>query len=361
MQACTRAWREETGVEISWDWRSLTAFGDQPLEEVAPEYDLLVIDHPFCGTAAAAVCLAPLDELLPPERLSELAADSVGPSHASYAFAGRQWGLATDAACQVTAVRDDLLDGAPVDTWEAVLELARSHPGRVTLPLSPPHAISSWLTLVANAGAPLAEGPSLGDAGAGTRAIELLAELRSLGPDAALGWEPPDVLGELTGGDEIACVPLTYGYVTYARAGAVSRPCRFIDIPSAGNGPVGSVLGGAGLAVSATSDRKAEAAAFAGWASGTDAQCRLVAPSGGQPGSRTAWLDPVIDAEAGGFYRGTLATMESTWVRPRDAWWPDFQLEGGRLLNEALTSGAAAGRTFTELDALYRDSVRRNA
>jgi hypothetical protein len=53
--------------------------------------------------------------------------------------------------------------------------------------------------------------------------------------------------------------------------------------------------------------------------------------------------------------------MESTWVRPRDAWWPNFQLEGGRLLNEALTSGAAAGRTFTELDALYRDSVRRNA
>jgi multiple sugar transport system substrate-binding protein len=353
MLACSRAWQEETEAEIRWDWRSLTAFGDQPLEEVAADYDLLVIDHPFCGTAAATHCLSPLDDLLPAERLAELAADSIGPSHASYTFSGHQWGLATDAACQVTAVRDDLLDDAPTDTWDGVLELARSRPGAVALPLSPPHAISSWLTLVANAGAPLAEGPSLTDAAVGARAIELLAELASLGPAQALTWEPPDALGRLTASDEIACIPLTYGYVTYARADQVPRPCRFTDIPSAGNGPVGSVLGGAGLAVSAGSARKAEAAAFAAWASGADAQRRLVAPAGGQPGSRTAWLDPAVDADAGGFYRGTLATIETTWVRPREVWWPTFQLEGGRLLTAALGAGASAARAFAELDTLY--------
>jgi multiple sugar transport system substrate-binding protein len=359
MRACSRAWQEETEVEIRWDWRSLTAFGDQPLEELAADYDLLVIDHPFCGTAAATACLSPLDDLLSSGRLAELASDSIGPSHASYAFAGHQWGLATDAACQVTAVRDDFLDDAPIETWEAVLDLARSRPGAVALPLSPPHAISSWLTLVANARAPLAEGPFLADPAVGVRAIELLAELTSLGPAAALTWEPPDALGRLTGSDGIACIPLTYGYVTYARADEVPRPCRFTDIPSAGNGPVGSVLGGAGLAVSASSAQKPEAAAFAAWASGADAQRRLVAPAGGQPGSRTAWLDPAIDAEAGGFYRGTLATIEATWVRPRDVWWPAFQLEGGRLLTAALGAGASAARTFAELDTLYRDCLER--
>jgi multiple sugar transport system substrate-binding protein len=359
MDACTQAWVKEGGTDIVWDWRSLTAFGDQPLEEVAPAYDLLVIDHPFCGTAVATKSLAPLDELIPADDLAKLAADSIGPSHGSYTYAGHQWALATDAACQVTAARDDLLADAPIDTWDAVVDLARSRPGCVALPLSPPHSISSWLTLVANARGPLANGASLTDAEAGMRAYELLHELASLGPAEALAWEPPDALAQLTHTDALVCVPLTYGYVTYSTAGAVARPCRFTDIPSAGYGPVGSVLGGAGLAVSSGSQRLIEAAAFAAWASGKDAQSRFVAPSGGQPGSRSAWLDPAIDAAAGGFYSGTRASMEAAWMRPRDAWWPAFQLEAGALLNAALRSRLPAATTIARLDDLYRDCVWR--
>ena len=44
-------WRRRTGVAIRWQARSLEAFGDQPLEDVAGDYDLIVIDHPFCGRA----------------------------------------------------------------------------------------------------------------------------------------------------------------------------------------------------------------------------------------------------------------------------------------------------------------------
>jgi multiple sugar transport system substrate-binding protein len=206
---------------------------------------------------------------------------------------------------------------------------------------------------------PLADGPTLAAREVGTGAIELLRELVSLGPAEALTWEPPDALARLTATDELDCVPLTYGYVTYSAAGSVARPCRFTDIPSAGYGTVGSVLGGAGLAVSATSLRQDEAAAFAAWASGADAQSRLVAPSGGQPGSRTAWIDPAIDASAGGFYSGTRATIEAAWVRPREAWWPGFQLEAGALLNEALGDTTPAAAMYASLDALYRDCLRR--
>src|SRR5262249_19180934 len=162
---------------------------------------------------------------------------------------GHQWAFAVDAACQVTAVRDDLLAGAPTATWDDVLALAHARPGAVALPLAPAHSISSWLTLVANAGAPAAEGERLADGGVGTRAVELLMELFALGRRESLGWEPPDALVLLTSTDDLACVPLTYGFVTYATPGLVERPCRFTDIPSAGAGPVGSVLGGAGLAV----------------------------------------------------------------------------------------------------------------
>src|SRR5262249_3855770 len=126
MLACASAWRDRAGVEIAWSWRSLEAFGDQPLEELAPGHDILVIDPPFSGTAAATGCLHPLDALLARDELDALARDAVGPTHASYCYAGRQWGLATDAACQVSAIRNDLLETSAPGTWDGVLALARS-------------------------------------------------------------------------------------------------------------------------------------------------------------------------------------------------------------------------------------------
>jgi multiple sugar transport system substrate-binding protein len=154
LRAGAEVWRERTGVAIEWQARSLRAFGDQPLEELAGSFDLLSIDHPFVGTAHALGCLAPLDELLPRETLAALAADGVGASHASYTYAGHQWGPATDAACQVAAVRGDLVGGAAPVTWQDVLELAARQSGRVGIPLVPADAICSYVTLLANAGHP---------------------------------------------------------------------------------------------------------------------------------------------------------------------------------------------------------------
>jgi len=353
MLACASAWRERTGVDVAWDWRSLEAFGDQPLEEVAPHYDLLVIDHPFCGTAAATGCLQPFDALLSRGELDALAHDAVGPTHASYWYAGHQWGLATDAACQVSAIRDDLLDAPAPETWDDVLGLARSIPGRVALPLAPAHAVSSFLTLCANHGEPAAVGERLVGREVGICALSILGELHRLGPAEATSWEPPAVLERLADAGELSYVPLTYGFVTHAHR------CRFLDIPSAGHGPRGAVLGGAGLAISAASTRPAEAAAFAAWASGAEAQRAVVAAAGGQPGSRSAWLDSDLDHAAGGFYSGTLATIEAAWVRPREPWWPSFQLACGRLLSAALRDETAPADLYERLDILYRDRSRR--
>ena len=354
MLACTESWSENTGVAIDWRWRSLESFGDTPLEELADEVDLLVIDHPFCGTAAASGCLRPFDTIMDQADLDVLAADAIGASHASYSFAGHQWALATDAACQVSAVRDDLLDGLAPTTWDEVLALARAVPGRVAVPLAPAHAISSFLSLCANAGSPAAANPEqLVDGGAGEQALEIMFELARLGPEAATGWEPPDALAQLCDTDELIYLPLTYGYVTYASG------CRFLDLPSAGLGPVGSVLGGAGLAVSATATEPHLAAAFAVAASGSFHQVTFVAPAGGQPGSATAWHDPAIDAAAGGFYSGTIATIEAAWVRPRDAWWPAFQLESGLLLTRSLEERQHPAAVFAALESLYLDHLRR--
>ncbi len=72
------------GVEIVWQKRSLKDFGDAPLEKLSEDFDLLVIDYPHIGHAAAREMFAPLDNLLSPACLSELAAASVGQSHESY-------------------------------------------------------------------------------------------------------------------------------------------------------------------------------------------------------------------------------------------------------------------------------------
>lgn len=364
MRACTEAWGVlHPEVELLWQSRSLTAFGDEPLEEVAHQYDLIMIDHPFCGTAEATGTLVPVDDLLDPGQLAALKADSIGASHASYSFHDRQWALATDAACQVAAVRDDLLDGTPAPaTWDEVLALARAQPGRVAVPLAPAQAMCAFLTLCANAGDPAAESSQrLVDSQVGFAAVQLLDELYRLGPSAALEWEQPDVLERLTSGDELVFVPLVFGFVTYARADRVARPCRFLDLPSAGAGPVGAILGGAGLAVSATSEHPDEAAAFAAFASGPEAQRTIVGPAGGQPGSRTAWNDRALDRASGGFFSGTAATIEQAWVRPRERWWPAFQLEGGRLLNQGFGAAEPRRQLFASLESLYLDCIRMPA
>jgi multiple sugar transport system substrate-binding protein len=182
-----------------------------------------------------------------------------------------------------------------------------------------------------------------------------------LGPPAALQWQPPDVLDSLTTGDELVYVPLTFGFVTYTRSDRVPRPCRFLDVASAGSGPVGAILGGAGLAVSSTSADAVEAAAFAAFASGAEAQRTLVGPAGGQPGSRAAWNDPELDRAAGGFFSGTSKTIEQAWVRPRERWWPAFQLEGGRLLSRGLGASERPRAILGSLESVYQDCIGRHA
>lgn len=99
------------GVRITWEKRSLQAFADQPLGAMSEAYDLMVIDHPHVGDAAFEGGLLALDGVGRDDQLAELGRQSVGPSHASYSFAGRQWALAIDAATPIAIYRPDLIDG----------------------------------------------------------------------------------------------------------------------------------------------------------------------------------------------------------------------------------------------------------
>jgi multiple sugar transport system substrate-binding protein len=354
MVACSALWREAAGVAIAWDKRSLQDFESFPVEELARAYDLIVVDHPHVGQITAEGCLEPLDI---PERataLAPLAAGSVGQSYPSYAWHGRQWAFPIDAAAQVQAWRPDLLP-APARTWEEVLGLARE--GRVLLPLRPPHSLMVFFTLAGNLGAACAvAGPRLVDPAHGERVLGLMRQLAALVPSACLDMDPIAVFEAMAAeGSGVACVPLAYGYVPYAADGFRSRRVAFADMPGAG-GPVGSALGGTGIAVSAFSAEKAAAIDFAYWIASDAIQRGPYAAAGGQPGHAAAWDDPAVNAATHDFYRATRATLEAAWVRPRHDGYMAFQEAASERVNAALRSDEPAAGVIRDLDRLFGES-----
>jgi multiple sugar transport system substrate-binding protein len=357
--ACSAIWRGRRGVEIAWDKRSLQDFESFPVETLAEAYDLIVIDHPHVGQITAEGCLAPLDLPGREAERAALAAGSLGASYASYAWAGRQWAFPIDAAAQVQAWRPDLI-ARPPTTWDEVRRLAAT--GAVLLPLRSPHALMCLYSLAANLGRPCeasGKGP-LVDPSAGQRAYGLLAELvRHMSPDA-FDMDPIAVFERMTEPTSgIHCAPLIYGYVSYAFDGFRKRRLAFADIPAAGDaGPVGSTLGGTGIAVSARSANTGAAIDFAYWIAGAEVQRGPYAAAGGQPGHAAAWDDPAVNAPALDFYIRTRTTLESAWVRPRHDGYMAFQEAASERLRRALKAGEGGKAAIEDVNRLFDESIR---
>jgi multiple sugar transport system substrate-binding protein len=353
--ACSALWLKRTGVSVEWDKRSLQDFESYSVQDLARSYDLIVIDHPHVGQITAERCLTPLD--IPSREAERAALDSVGRSYPSYTWQGSQWALPNDAAAQVQAWRPDLLAAAPA-TWKEVLALAQK--GRVLLPLRPPHSLMCFYTLAGNLGRPCAtDGPGdLIDADTGATVFEMLREIAALVDPACLTVDPIAVSERMAEtGSTIACAPLIYGYVSYAIAGFRPHHLAFADMPVAGGqGPIGSALGGTGIAVSAFSAAKAEAIDFAYWVASGDVQRGPYAAGGGQPGHAAAWEAETVNLASGNFYRSTRATLEGAWVRPRHDGYMGFQQRASDRLNVGLAERQAADPVVADLNSLFRQS-----
>ena len=310
-------------VEVQWDFRSLQEFADAPLEKLTAEYDLLVIDHPHIPLAAHEGLLAQLDGVGFDDQLSTLARQTVGSSHESYAFGGHQYGLASDAAAQVAVYRPDLIEEPPRD-WPAVMELARER--RVLWPAKPIDAFSSLMTLAAGAGTPPATsaGVFLEEAQM-MPVLDRMHELAAHVPKANLSQNPIQIAESLSTSDQWVYSPLGFGYTNYARPGFRPGRLKYTDIPANTKGVSGALLGGAGIAVSATARDINAARAFAFWVASAEVQRGVYYEAGGQPGNAVAWEDEHMNADSWDFFTGTRATLEGAYVRPRYAGYVEFQ------------------------------------
>ncbi|MEA5051844.1 MAG: hypothetical protein VB093_00170, partial [Propionicimonas sp.] len=211
------------------------------------------------------------------------------------------------------------------------------------------------LTLVANQiGEPFLPDGGLADLDTTTTALESLAQLLESCHPASLSSNPIELLELLTNTDELSYLPITFGYVTYATPGVRRHPASFDALPRGPRGSAGGVLGGAGLGISASSKHLAQAAAFASFVASPTVQAGAYTVGGGQPGHRSAWLDPGVNRHHGDVCAATWNGIDESYLRPR---WPGYlsaQTAAAKAVHAWLTDrhtpAAAVVRT---LDALF--------
>ena len=310
-------------VSITWTARSLQAFADEPLGGLANRFDLIILDHPHIAAAATAGLLAHLDDSGFDDQLGVLARHAVGSSHRSYTYGNHQYGLACDAAAQVGAHRPDQLAEVPT-SFDEVLALART--GRVRWPLSPIDAYSSLLTLAANQGTPPMTRPEhFLDTEPLLATLDRMHQLAAFVPDEDVRHNPIDTAEVLCADNQWCYSPLLFGYTNYSRRGF--RPYRLVysDIPGIDGNVAGSLLGGAGVAVSASSRHVQQAREFAFWLCSAPVQRGVYFEAGGQPGHAAAWEDTALDAAASAFFTGTRKTLDEAYVRPQFPRYVQFQ------------------------------------
>jgi multiple sugar transport system substrate-binding protein len=311
-------------IAIEWTRRSLRDFGVQPVEMLAEQFDLIIIDHPFCGRARATGCLQDLRGLFSPEFFAMLARESVGPTSRSYDYGG-VWALPTDAAAQVASYRPDLLLALglehPPRTFREVVHLgeAAQKAGKwLALPSCQSDSACLVASLSANLGAPIAaDADHLLPADVFAAVLDYLEQLIAFSHPRSTGWNPINAYDAMSAGDEIVYTPFGFGYSNYSRLGA-KKPIRFTTIAGPGPDPAaGAILGGAGCAVSARCADIEAAISYLTWLHQPSHQAGAYFENGGQPGLRAAWTDPEVDRKAGGFFSGTIETLDKAYLRPR--------------------------------------------
>ena len=359
---------EHPGIEVEWSRRSLRDFGVQPIEDLARQFDLLVIDHPFTGRAKALGCLLDLRPLFPPAFHAMLETETVGPSTRSYDYGGI-WGLPTDAACQVASYRADLLaelgfDGPP-RTFAEVLELGRAarKAGKyITLPTCQTDSSCLVASISANLGHPIqAWDDRMIEPAAFEATLGCLRQLVELTNPESRDWNPIQTYDAMVSRDDLVYLPFAFGYSNYARAGAAT-PLAFADVAGPGPDPrAGAILGGAGCAVSAECRHVEAAVAYLTWVHQPRHQAGDYFIHGGQPGLRTAWTDASVNAACGDFFADTLETIDKAYLRPRfDGFIPAYE-HMALLVHRWLKHGGDGAALITEANDTYARASEKAA
>ena len=349
--------KKNSEVEINWDKRPLQAFADRPIEEMAFDYDLMVIDHPHVGEASRKDLIYEFNHSKKYEsELLLLEKNSVGLSHQSYNFNGNQYALAIDAAAPVSAYREDLIDSPP-KTFDETIKLAEK--SKVIWPIKPVDSISCFNSIAANFDNPINLVPEkFIDQSLAIEILKMMKKLSKLVPKDCLFMNPINVLDIMSESDEFYFCPQLYGYSNYSREGFRKSIVNFgnmISFNEDKNNCKGSQLGGTGLAISKTTKHLDIALEYSFWVASEVCQTDTFYKSGGQPGHLKAWQSEDVNNNCNNFFINTLNTLQKSWLRPRYDGYMYFQDKAGTLINNFLKDEIALEQT---LDGLLTEFER---
>ena len=355
--AASELYFKEKGIQVEWQKRSLTNFGDQSLEELSKQFDLIIMDHPHVGVAEASNCLLPLNDLVPANILNELKNTSAGPSFESYHYHGKQWALPIDAAMQCASYRADLIgnDSLP-NTWEEVFALAKTLASKklyIGMALCPTDCLCSFLSLTAQFGSPIRENNELlVESSVGLKALSMLRAMRDVFHPKALDWNPIALYDYMAEQNDIAYSPLAFCYTNYSRTGFRKNILKYHTAPEINN----AVLGGAGIAITSSCTNVQEAAHYAAWICSDDVQSTIYVNAQGQPGNKMAWENKQANAITNNFFTNTMPSLTNAYLRPRYQGWPKFQTFLGETIHAYLVHDTAPELVLEKLQAAYTAS-----
>ena len=353
-----------SGVEITWKKRSLQEFADVPVEDLTEQYDLLIIDHPWSGRAAATRCVLPLDEYLTAGFLDDQAKNSVGNSHQSYNYDGHQWALAIDAATPATSYRADLFEKnglAVPGTWDELLTFAKT--GRVLVPGIPVDTLMAfYMFCLANGEEPFLSKAAVVDMPTGLRALDNMKELWSLCDKIIYQSNPISIAELMTKTDDYWYCPFAYCYSNYSRLGYAKNMLTYKDLPQFKDyGRLRSTIGGTGIAISSTCKHLETAIQFIQWITSGECQSTFYVENGGQPGHLSAWLNANANLITHNFFSNLLPAMQRGYMRPRYNGYLHFQDHAGDILFEYLLNGGSPREALENMNSIYKSSLPEQA
>ena len=126
-------------------------------------------------------------------------------------------------------------------TWEDLLAAAEARRNqeraRVANPLIPIDSLMSFCSICAAAGEPPYAAPDqVVSRSTGRQALGMLKALQTASHPASLSRNPPRMLDLMSTTDEIAYIPLLFGYSNYARPGFRPALIRFSGVPTVDGG-----------------------------------------------------------------------------------------------------------------------------
>lgn len=360
MVAASQRYEElHSGVRIHWDKRTLDEFGHKPIDQLAGDYDLIVIDHPWAGFCFDRNLVLDQKELLTPQQWGDLENNCVGAAFSSYLFDDKLLAIPIDLATPVPSWRPDLINTGGFQlpaTWEDLVLMADS--GQVIMPAFNADLFLNWLMLLHALDAhPFEHRDIIAEKDKAIEAASLLKRLTERMPKEIINWNPINIAELMTRYDKFIYCPFAYSYGNYCRASFVDKPLRYGNLIQLNGRRLKSIVGGTGIAISAKCTEIELALDFSLYCAGAKVQSNIYTLAGGQAVRKEAWLNKDVTALVGGFYMDSYISHSEALVRPRYNGYVPLQQHAGAWLQQFILGETDGNKLMEGINKCYRESI----